>query len=138
MKKLLTILIAAASVALLSLLVADDNTDHLTKETMLSGKDALVAKQFTHFIHDYAKNNRIEKFKKRFRYIPPENAHRVWKALVSINKISEPVKITIPATGKTRRCVYYRKDDNRYYKFVVNNSKKQWLFQEFSEVKVNN
>ncbi|MFA7183735.1 MAG: hypothetical protein WC082_02515 [Victivallales bacterium] len=139
MKKLLiTLFITASLGSSLLLFSGNDDIDRLSRETILSGKDAAIAEKFTHFIHDYAKNNQVSEFKERFRRIPPENVQRVWETLVAINAMDEPVKVTVPATGKTRRCVYYRKDNENYYKFVVNNTKKQWFFQNLVQVSANN
>lgn len=137
MKKILIVLLAIASVALLLFMYSGDSASQLTRETTLSGKNAVMAEKFTRFIYEYAKNNRKAKFQKRFRHIPPENIKWIWETLISIQKMGEPIKVTVPATGKTRCCVYYRKDDDSYYKFVVNNSKDQWLFQEFAVMEVN-
>jgi hypothetical protein len=136
MKKLLIVLLvtAIAASALFLFVYSGDEHKGLTQETVLSGQDADKAAEFTVYIHDYAKNNGVSEFRKRFRYIPPEAVKHVWESLRSIQKLDKPVKITVPATGKTRRCIYYRKDDDKYYKFVVNNSGGQWLFQDLALV----
>ena len=134
MKKLLIILAILSGSAILYSMCGDDNTKELRKETVLSGKDAVMAKKFTHFIYKFAKKHNELTFQKRFRSIPPEDIKSVRETVLGIDKMGEPLKVTIPATGKTRRCVYYRKNDKSCYKFVVNNSKKQWFFQELATI----
>ena len=134
MKKLLILLLVIIGAALVLFLYSGDDHKELIRESALSGKDALEAEKFTEYIHTYAKKYSVSKFQKRFRYIPPENLKHVWDLLRSIQKLGKSEKVMVPATGKTRRCVYYHNGADKYLKFVVNNSDKKWFFLDLALV----
>lgn len=133
MKKLI-ITLAITIVGAVVFFLTTGNNSSIADESVITGKDAEMAGKFTQYIHQYAKENRVEKFSRRFRTVPTEEQKRVWETLTAIDKIGPPLKVTVPVTGKTRRCIYYRKDDNKSYKFIVSAQKDRWRFQQLVEV----
>ncbi len=133
MKKLI-ISLAITIVAAAAFFLTTGEDRSIADEAVITGKDAEMAGKFTQYIHKYAKENRIGRFSKRFKTVPTEEQQRIWETLTSMNKIGAPVKVTVPATGKTRRCIYYRKDDDKMYKFIITTKANKWRFQQLVEV----
>ncbi len=129
MKKLIITLVVTI-IAAVAFFVNNKQDRSLADESVISGKDAELAGKFTQYIHRYAKENRRDRFSRRFTTVPPEEQLRIWETLAAVDNLGQPLKVTVPATGKTRRCIYYRKDSDKAYKFIVSTSRDKWNFKQ--------
>ena len=134
-KKKITICIILFAVAgTVSLMSSSPDNSQLSGESILSGKNADIAAEFTKYIYNYASQKREREFNQRFFRIPVEDRDRIRRELQKIDKLGTPKKVTVPASGKNRRFVYYDKDDKHFYKFLLRNSKSKWFFQDLAVV----
>jgi hypothetical protein len=133
MKKLIITLVVTLAAAI-AFFAGNRQDRSIADESVISGKDAELAGKFTQYIHRYAKENRIDKFSRRFKAVPTEEQRRIWETLAAVDNLGQPLKVTVPATGKTRRCIYYRKDSDKAYKFIVSAKQNKWRFQQLVEV----
>jgi hypothetical protein len=133
-KKIIAWIIVFVVIGIVSVMNGSSGNSALSKEDVLAGKNADTAVKFTEYIHNYAcKKGKIE-FDRRFFRIPVEDRERILTELQKIDELGSPEKVTVPATGQTRRFVYYRKDDRHFYKFQLRNSENRWFFHDLAVV----